>query len=99
MKTINYPFILRQLTQEEGTGFLIEFPDLSGCMSDGETIEEAIYNGSSTAFVLAANRMLYRLTFLYPEKYSFLSYNSRKKYITDRISQRIKEKTNDKDKP
>ncbi len=41
----NYPFTLRQLTKEEGGGFLIEFPDLSGCRSDGETIEEAIKNG------------------------------------------------------
>lgn len=45
MKTLEYPFILRQLTEEEGSGFLIEFPDLPGCMSDGETAEEAINNG------------------------------------------------------
>ena len=41
----NYPFALSQLTKEEGGGFLIEFPDLPGCMSDGETIEEAMKNG------------------------------------------------------
>jgi len=29
----------------EGGGYLIEFPDLPGCMSDGETPEEAIANG------------------------------------------------------
>lgn len=45
MKTPDYPFTIRQLTQEEGGGFLIEFPDLPGCMSDGETVEEAIDNG------------------------------------------------------
>ena len=45
MITLNYPFILRQLTKEEGGGFLIEFPDLPGCLSDGEAIEEAIKNG------------------------------------------------------
>jgi hypothetical protein len=31
--------------QDEGGGYLIEFPDLPGCMSDGATIEEAITNG------------------------------------------------------
>lgn len=31
--------------EEEGGGWLISFPDLVGCMSDGETPEEAIENG------------------------------------------------------
>jgi antitoxin HicB len=44
MKT-KYPFNIRQLSNEEGGGYLIEFPDLPGCMSDGETIDEAIANG------------------------------------------------------
>lgn len=33
------------LPESEGGGFLITFPDLPGCMSDGETIEEATANG------------------------------------------------------
>jgi predicted RNase H-like HicB family nuclease len=33
------------LPEEDGGGFLITFPDLPGCMSDGETIEEAVDNG------------------------------------------------------
>lgn len=40
-----YPFAVRPLSPEEGGGYLIEFPDLPGCMSDGETVEEAIRNG------------------------------------------------------
>jgi antitoxin HicB len=43
---LEYPFQVRPLTAEEGGGFLIEFPDLPGCMSDGETIEEAVANGA-----------------------------------------------------
>jgi antitoxin HicB len=39
-------FTIRPLTAEEGGGYLIEFPDLPGCMSDGETIEEALANGA-----------------------------------------------------
>lgn len=40
-----YPFQIRPLSKEEGGGFLIEFPDLPGCMSDGETVDDAIANG------------------------------------------------------
>ena len=40
-----YTHVVRPLTAEEGGGFLISFPELSGCISDGETIEEAIHNG------------------------------------------------------
>lgn len=46
MKTSNYPFNIRPLSKEEGGGYLIEFPDLPGCMSDGESIEETIANGN-----------------------------------------------------
>jgi antitoxin HicB len=45
MTTLPYPFSIRPLLPEEGGGYLIEFSDLPGCMSDGETIEEAICNG------------------------------------------------------
>jgi len=43
--SLEYPFIVRPLTEEEGEGYLIEFPDLPGCISDGATPEEAIQNG------------------------------------------------------
>ena len=41
----DYPFTVRPLAEEEGGGYLIEFPDLPGCISDGETVDEAITNG------------------------------------------------------
>ena len=41
-----YPFQIRELSKEDGGGYLITFPDLPGCMSDGDTIEEARKNGS-----------------------------------------------------
>lgn len=37
---------LRQLTIDEGGGWLATFPDLPGCMSDGETPEEALRNAA-----------------------------------------------------
>ena len=46
MMTPDYPFTIKELSEEDGGGVLIEFPDLPGCMSDGETIEEAIANGA-----------------------------------------------------
>ncbi|RKU12309.1 toxin-antitoxin system HicB family antitoxin [Candidatus Poribacteria bacterium] len=42
---LEYPFITSVLPEAEGGGYLIEYPDLPGCMSDGETIQEAIENG------------------------------------------------------
>ncbi len=41
----DYPFEIRRLSTAEGGGFLIAFPDLSECLSGGETVEEAIANG------------------------------------------------------
>ena len=40
-----YTHVVSPLSAEDGGGFLITFPDLPGCISDGETMEEAIENG------------------------------------------------------
>lgn len=40
-----YPFTVRKLTAEEGGGYLVEYPDVPLCRSDGETVEEAMANG------------------------------------------------------
>ena len=48
MKTTNDDlprFEIKPLSVEDGGGYLIEFPDFPGCMSDGETPEEAIREG------------------------------------------------------
>lgn len=59
IKISEYPFTIRHLSKAEGGGYLIEFPDFPGCMSDGETIEEAIKNGQGAmeAWVDAAKKM------------------------------------------
>ena len=44
-KTPDYPFEMRPLSEDEGGGWLITYPDLPGCMSDGDTPEEALING------------------------------------------------------
>jgi antitoxin HicB len=43
--TSAYPFTIRPLSEEEGGGYLIEFPDVQGCVSDAEAPGEAIRNG------------------------------------------------------
>ena len=41
---MEYPIVVNRLSDEDGGGYLAHFPDLVGCMSDGETPEEAISN-------------------------------------------------------
>jgi len=40
-----YAFRVEPLAAAEGGGYSISFPDLPGCLSDGETIEEVLKNG------------------------------------------------------
>ena len=42
----SYSFTIRPLSEADGGGFAIEYPDLPGCLSDGETPEEALKHGS-----------------------------------------------------
>ena len=44
-KLADYPFEIRPLNAEEGGGFLISYPEFSECISDGDTVEEALKNG------------------------------------------------------
>jgi antitoxin HicB len=56
MSDLQYPINIRPLSEEEGHGYLVEFPDLPGCMADGETIEEALCEAEDAlhAWVLTA---------------------------------------------
>lgn len=42
---MDYPVNIVRLSAEDGGGYLAFFPDLIGCMSDGETPAEALANG------------------------------------------------------
>ncbi len=44
-KLTDYPFEVRPLSSEEGGGYLISFPDFAECISDGESVDEALENG------------------------------------------------------
>ena len=52
MNELKYQLLMNMLPPEEGGGYLIEFPDLPSCMSDGDTIvcEETIENGKDAVF-------------------------------------------------
>lgn len=44
MTRLEYPVIVEPLHPDDGGGFIARVPDLPGCMSDGETPEEAVTN-------------------------------------------------------
>ncbi|GJE68971.1 type II toxin-antitoxin system HicB family antitoxin [Methylorubrum podarium] len=44
MDELTYPILVTPLTADDGGGFAATVPDLPGCMSDGETPEEALRN-------------------------------------------------------
>lgn len=44
---MEYPSQIRKLSKGDGGGYLVTYPDLPGCMSDGDTVEEAIKNGET----------------------------------------------------
>ncbi len=44
MADLDYPVLIEPLPAEDGGGFVATVPDLPGCMSDGETPEEALAN-------------------------------------------------------
>jgi antitoxin HicB len=44
MRKLDYPVIIEPLAAENGGGFVAIVPDLPGCMSAGETAEEALAN-------------------------------------------------------
>ena len=42
MRFEEYPINIHPIPEDEGGGYLITFPDLPGCIADGETIDEAV---------------------------------------------------------
>lgn len=44
MSKLAYSIVVEPLPPEDGGGFVATVPDLPGCMSDGETPEEALVN-------------------------------------------------------
>ena len=52
-----YAHIIAPLSEEDGGGYMITFPDLPGCMSDGDTQEEAIENGRDAFSVWVSSRV------------------------------------------
>lgn len=51
-----YAHIISPIAAEDGGGYLITFPDLPGCMSDGETEAEAVEHGRD-AFIAVVSAL------------------------------------------
>lgn len=52
-----YAHVVEPLTDDDGGGYLITFPDLPGCMSDGETEAEAVANAQDAFSVWVSARV------------------------------------------
>lgn len=39
---LEYPFLVRPLIEDEGSGWMVEFQDLKGCVGTGDSVDEAI---------------------------------------------------------
>jgi predicted RNase H-like HicB family nuclease len=54
-----YPVVIEPLSAQDGGGFIATVPDLPGCLSDGETREEAAHNiaDAIAAWIEEARRM------------------------------------------
>ena len=42
MKFEDYPINISPIPVNEGGGYMVSFPDLPGCIADGDTIEDAL---------------------------------------------------------
>ena len=63
VKALSFQVIVAPLSVEDGGGFVATVPDLPGCMSDGETPEEALANvqDAISAWILAANDLNHKI--------------------------------------
>ena len=63
MAHLDYPIVIEPLSAEDGGGFMARVPDLPGCMSDGETPEEAATNvqDAIAAWIEAAHDLGHRV--------------------------------------
>ena len=66
MTPLVYSVLVEPLTPDEGGGYAATVPDLPGCMSDGDTPEDALTNvrDAIAAWIAAAREMGRRLASL-----------------------------------
>jgi len=59
MNPLAYRVVIEPLSPADGGGYFATVPDLPGCMSDGDTAEEALVNVQDAilAWIEAANEM------------------------------------------
>jgi predicted RNase H-like HicB family nuclease len=59
---VKHPIYIYKLAKEDGGGYLAVVPALKGCMSDGDTVEEAFINvlGAVSSWEYAQNELISR---------------------------------------
>lgn len=62
-RNYKYSVVVETLSAEDGGGFVATVPDLLGCMSDGETPEDALINvqDAIAAWIEAANDLGHKI--------------------------------------
>jgi antitoxin HicB len=70
-----YPFELSKLSEEDGGGYLISYTDFNECISDGETIEEALKNGYEALIDCIESMKAWNMPI--PEPFSYLKNESK----------------------
>lgn len=73
--SLNYPYNIETLPEEDGGGFFITYPDLPGCVSDGDTLEEVISMGEDAKKAWIETRLEQGLDI--PEPYTGENYSGR----------------------
>lgn len=61
-----YPIEIRAMTEEEGGGYLVEFPDWNGAVTDGADVAEALENARDCLDEMIAYHIRRRLPFPVP---------------------------------
>jgi antitoxin HicB len=59
VNVLKYPAIVHELGSEDGGGFVVEIPDLPGCIAEGSTVDEALQLAERAAdeWILTAKKL------------------------------------------
>ena len=86
----DYSINISPLPADDGGGFLVTFPDLPGCMADGQTIEEAISEAHDAFCAWRQAELEDKQTMPEPKSYSGQFVQRISKSLHSKLAQRAK---------